>query len=294
MRVTIYSDGGSDPNPGIGGWAAILQAGEHEKVLTGNDPSTTNNRMELQAAVAALEALNRPSEIDFYTDSEYLRMGITTWIVSWEASGWKRKGKTIRNRDLWQKLATLVQDHEIEWHWVKGHSGNPMNERVDRLARQARMELMPELELPDDVLHMYVRGTCRGNPGPGAWAVVIETDGDTEQFSGSVPRTTNNRMELIAVLEGMRQIDSGSSVLVITTSDYVYMGATKWIHGWRQRDWKKRDGKPISNQDLWMALEELQDAYLITWRSAKGQVEKYLGLQEAGNLATETLKLETL
>jgi ribonuclease HI len=101
-------------------------------------------------------------------------------------------------------------------------------------------------------------------------------------------------MELIAVLEGMRQIDSGSSVLVITTSDYVYMGATKWIHGWRQRDWKKRDGKPISNQDLWMALEELQDAYLITWRSAKGQVEKYLGLQEAGNLATETLKLETL
>ena len=294
MRVTIYSDGGADPNPGIGGWAAILQAGDHEKVLTGNDLSTTNNRMELQAAVSALEALKRPSQVDFYTDSEYLRLGITEWIRSWQASGWKRKGKPIPNSDLWQSLSSLVRGHEIEWHWVKGHSGNPLNERVDHLARLARLELMPELEMPDNALQMYVRGTCRGNPGPGAWAAVLETVEGTEQISGSVPRTTNNRMELMAVLEGLRLVDLGSSIYVITTSDYVYMGATKWIHGWRKRDWKKRDGKPISNQDLWLALDQMLQTYKISWRSAKGQLDKYKGLQEAGALAVETIKLETL
>ncbi len=294
MKVTIYSDGGADPNPGIGGWAAILQSGDHEKVLTGNAPSTTNNRMELQAAVAALKALKRPSQVDFYTDSEYLRLGISEWISSWQASGWKRKGKPIPNSDLWQTLWPLVQGHEIEWHWVKGHSGNPLNERVDQLARNARLELMPEPELPKDVLRMYVRGTCRGNPGPGAWAVVLETAEATEQSSGSVPRTTNNRMELLAVLEGLRLVKPGNSVYVITTSDYVYMGATKWIHGWRRREWKKRDGKPIGNRDLWLALDQMLGIHNISWLSAKGQLDKYRGLQEAGALAAETIKLETL
>ena len=103
-KVIIYSDGGSDPNPGIGGWAAILRFGEHEKVLKGNDPDTTNNRMELTAAIRVLEALKRPCQIEFYTDSEYLRKGITEWIEDWAANNWKKKGKPIRNAHLWQTL----------------------------------------------------------------------------------------------------------------------------------------------------------------------------------------------
>ena len=138
MKVTIYSDGGSDPNPGIGGWAAILRYGQHEKILTGNDPNATNNRMELQAAIEALRALNRPSEVDFYTDSEYVRRGITEWIEKWAAKDWMRGRKAVPNRELWQALWRETKRHQIEWHWVKGHTGNRLNERVDALARQAR------------------------------------------------------------------------------------------------------------------------------------------------------------
>ena len=143
-KVIIYSDGGSDPNPGIGGWAAILRFGEHEKVLTGNDPDTTNNRMELQAAIGALSALKRPCSIEFYTDSEYVRKGITEWIEGWAANNWQKKGKPIRNADLWRTLWPLVKKHEIDWHWVKGHAGNEYNERCDQLARQARLEITPD------------------------------------------------------------------------------------------------------------------------------------------------------
>jgi len=166
-KVIIYSDGGSDPNPGIGGWAAILRFGEHEKVLTGNDPEATNNRMELTAAIRALEALKRPCDIDFYTDSEYLRKGITEWIVGWAASGWKKKGKSIQNVDLWQALWPLVKTHEIDWHWVKGHSGNEFNERVDKLARDARLEITPGDVIDQNVPRLYLRSSCKGNPGPG-------------------------------------------------------------------------------------------------------------------------------
>ncbi len=293
MKVIIYTDGGADPNPGVGGWAAILRAGSKEKVLTGNAPSTTNNRMELMAAIAALKALKRPSQVEFHTDSEYLRKGITEWIQSWQAKDWKRKSKPVPNVELWQELLSLTQQHEIEWHWVKGHAGDPLNERVDRLARQARAELIPQAELPEGVPILYVRGSCKGNPGPGGWGVVLEVDGETEQLSGSDPKTTNNRMELTAVLEGLGMLDPGSSVVVVTVSDYVYMGATKWIHGWRRRAWKKRDGNPISNLDLWQALDKLKASYQIHWVEAKGRPDQLAqGLDEAANLAAQALELE--
>ena len=119
--VVIYSDGGSDPNPGIGGWAAVLRYGHHEKVLSGSDPSTTNNRMELMAAISALEAVTKPSEIEFHTDSEYVRKGITQWIDGWAKRGWKTKaGKPVSNADLWRRLQPLVERHTIHWHWVEG------------------------------------------------------------------------------------------------------------------------------------------------------------------------------
>ncbi len=141
-QVRIYTDGACDPNPGPGGWAALLRSGPHEKTLTGSEQDTTNNRMELTAALRALEALKGPSRVDLYTDSEYLRRGITEWLPAWRRRGWRRKGGELKNVDLWQALDKALQTHEVSWHWVRGHAGHRENEMVDRLARQAiRREL---------------------------------------------------------------------------------------------------------------------------------------------------------
>ncbi len=288
--VIIYSDGGADPNPGIGGWAAILRYGRHEKVLTGNDPATTNNRMELTAAIAALESLKRASRVEFYTDSEYVQKGITEWIENWAERDWKNKsGRPVSNADLWQRLWPLVKRHDVNWHWVKGHSGDLMNERVDTLAREARLKITPHDQLPDNVQRLYLRGSCKGNPGPGGWGVVLEWDNETEQSSGSELLTTNNRMELQAAISGILLLQPGSSVQIITTSDYLYQGATRWIHGWRQRDWQKRGGGEIANADLWQALDKLMQGYAIQWVNAKGQ--ELENLQVASKLAREALEM---
>jgi ribonuclease HI len=136
--VEIYTDGACRGNPGPGGWGALLSTGEHEKELSGAEALTTNNRMELTAVIRALESLKRPSEARIYTDSEYVRKGITEWVRNWKARGWKTADrKPVKNQDLWERLDALAAGHKIEWRWVKGHSGVPGNERVDRLANEA-------------------------------------------------------------------------------------------------------------------------------------------------------------
>jgi len=167
-KVTIYTDGGADPNPGYGGWGAILLSGKHRKELSGNAETATNNRMELTAAIEALKALKKECEVDLYTDSQYLRLGITERISKWEANGWQQKGgKEILNKDLWQELLPLTKKHTIEWHWVKGHSDNPMNERADELATEARMKIMPKQLASADDIRIYAKGSCIGSPGFG-------------------------------------------------------------------------------------------------------------------------------
>jgi ribonuclease HI len=139
-RVTIYTDGACSGNPGPGGWAAILAFRDHEKELKGGDPHTTNNRMELMAAISALEALTRPCEVDLHTDSQYLREGISSWIKKWKSNGWRTADrKPVKNVDLWQRLDAALARHQVRWHWVKGHAGHDLNERADRLARDAIM-----------------------------------------------------------------------------------------------------------------------------------------------------------
>jgi len=135
-RVAIWTDGACSGNPGPGGWGAILQFGAREKELTGGEPLTTNNRMELMAAIAALEALTRPCAIDLHTDSQYVRNGISSWLRGWKARGWKTADrKPVKNVDLWQRLDAAAERHEVAWHWVRGHAGDEMNERADTLAR---------------------------------------------------------------------------------------------------------------------------------------------------------------
>ena len=135
--VTIYTDGACKGNPGAGGWGAILKYGDAEKELWGGEPETTNNRMELMAAIAALECLKRGSDVVLYTDSQYLRQGITEWIFGWKKKNWRSStGKPVKNVELWQRLDKAAEPHKIEWRWVKGHSGDPGNERADQLANR--------------------------------------------------------------------------------------------------------------------------------------------------------------
>jgi ribonuclease HI len=141
-HVTIYTDGACSGNPGPGGWGAILIAGDHCKELWGGMRETTNNQMELTAAIEGLDALKFPSIVDLHTDSTYVRDGITKWIHGWKRNGWKTAAKKpVKNADLWKKLDEAQKRHEIKWHWVKGHAGHPENERADELARQGIAEL---------------------------------------------------------------------------------------------------------------------------------------------------------
>ena len=136
-EVVIYTDGACSGNPGPGGWGAILTFGDKEKELFGGEPHTTNNRMELMAAIQALEALTRPCKVELHTDSQYVRNGITTWIHGWKKRGWLTADKKpVKNVELWQRLDEQAQRHDVRWHWVKGHAGDPGNERADALANR--------------------------------------------------------------------------------------------------------------------------------------------------------------
>ncbi len=136
--VTIYTDGACSGNPGPGGWGAVLLFKGQERVLSGAEPVTTNNRMELMAAISALEALTRPCTVDLYTDSQYVRQGITQWLKGWKLNGWRTASRApVKNEDLWRRLDAARDQHEVRWHWVKGHADNALNNRVDGLARAA-------------------------------------------------------------------------------------------------------------------------------------------------------------
>jgi ribonuclease HI len=140
-RVIIHTDGACSGNPGPGGWGVILQWGDHKRELKGGEPHTTNNRMELMAAIVALESLKRACAVDLHTDSQYLRNGITQWIHSWKRNGWRTSDrKPVKNADLWQRLDAALGHHKINWHWVRGHAGHDLNERADQLAREGLAE----------------------------------------------------------------------------------------------------------------------------------------------------------
>lgn len=142
-KVFIYTDGACRGNPGPGGWGAILRAGTREKEIHGGEPDTTNNRMELMAAIRALETLKRPCDVDLTTDSQYVRNGITEWLPGWKARGWKTAAKKpLKNVELWQRLDAAASRHRVRWHWIRGHAGHPENERADALANRAIDEML--------------------------------------------------------------------------------------------------------------------------------------------------------
>jgi ribonuclease HI len=146
QAVEIYTDGACSGNPGPGGWGAVLRYGRHERDLYGGDKGpTTNNRMELMAPIRALETLTRPSTVQVYTDSTYVRNGVLSWLPRWKVNGWRTSSREpVKNADLWQRLDAAMAPHQVEWHWVKGHAGHPENERADRLAVKGAQEAQAE------------------------------------------------------------------------------------------------------------------------------------------------------
>lgn len=164
-KVVIHTDGACEGNPGPGGWAALLRHGAHVKELCGAEPATTNNRMELTAAIGALRALREPCEVELFTDSEYLRDGITSWVAAWKARNWRTADrKPVKNDDLWRQLDEVCVRHKVQWHWLKGHAGHPDNERCDKLARAeiAKLRKQYTAEQLASLLKEFEEGRSRG------------------------------------------------------------------------------------------------------------------------------------
>jgi ribonuclease HI len=309
LPVVVYTDGGCDPNPGPGGWAAVLRFPDREVVLSGGTPQSTNNRMELEAALAALAYLEGrygPRDpvtsplvefelhVDLYTDSEYLRLGITRWLRGWLARGWLTKGgAAVKNQALWRRLHALTQALPVRWHWVKGHAGHAANERVDRLAAEARDrrgEFVPPGPVPapatgpapareasareasgaprDKHIEISIGVSYQGETGMGGWAACLRSGEGCKMLRGRARETTANALTLRAAVEALNALDAPAEVTVHTVSDYLGRGASEWVRGWQQRGWRTSGGAPVQNRALWEALLDAARRHRVTWRVA--------------------------
>lgn len=270
-KVQIYTDGGADPNPGAGGWGVVLVhpvSGESHE-LSGGADDTTNNRMELTAAIEALETLSAASDVELFTDSTYVRQGITKWIRGWRSAGWKRSdGQAVKNVDLWQRLDRAAGRHRIDWRWVKGHAGVAGNERADQLATQEILarkngsSVAPGCEI-DGVTSVFLKVTCW--PGGGLWAVLVRTTDQESRFVGEEHGSSANRLELLAACEGLARLGKTESCQVIGGSEYLRRGSEMWMAGWKQRGWLTAGGAPVKNADLWQRLERLLMEREVSW-----------------------------
>ena len=275
--VTIYTDGGADPNPGTGGWAAILvdPASGRTRELSGGEPRATNNRMELTAAIRGLESLKRRCKVTLFTDSQYLRKGITQWLPGWVARGWKRKDGELQNEELWRRLHELIKLHDIRWDWIKGHAGNRWNERADELAtleiRKQRGQGAAAASEPAEPVdaEVFLRVSCAGKRG--GWAALVRRAGVEEVLSAGLSGMTPNQLDLLGAVAALESLPPGESVAVHTGSDYLRNGASRWIEGWRRRGWKTQEGQPVQNRELWQRLEKALAGRRVTWPEVKGR-----------------------
>jgi len=287
--VTIYTDGGCRPNPGPGGWGAvILVPGRDPRELSGGKKEATNNRMELVAAIEALGALDGPHRVELFTDSTYVRQGITEWLPKWRASGWKTAGKKrVKNRDLWEELSTALERHEVEWNWVKGHAGNRWNEVADQLASAA----IPRAPLPIDdgkAVHIFTAAAYSGKKKAASWGVVLRFADSEKGLSERVDGASANRMHIMSAVAGLEELKRPVRVHLYTVSDYLENGATTWVPGWRARGWKTRDDKPVSHRDLWQRLDALCKKHRVEWHVVDGK-EPPQDLEYAKQLAKDAL-----
>jgi ribonuclease HI len=305
-QVDVYTDGGCDPNPGPGGWGGVVRWVDREWTLSGNDPDTTNNRMELHAASAALallQGLLGRCQVNVYTDSQYLRQGITEWLDGWVSRDWRTRDKQpVKNQDLWRVLYRLTQAHDVTWHWLKGHAGHPLNERADQLATEARRSLrrlrppapQPDASPPPDngrpTVEICVKASCRGAQGQGGWGAVLRMEEHTRSLSGGEPQTTANAMLIHGAAEALGALTKPCHVTVYSDAKYLIQGASQWVKGWQARGWQTRDGKPVANRAAWEALVEAARPHQVVWQQVK-EDDAPADLTWAGELASEAARL---
>ncbi len=290
-KISIYTDGACSPNPGPGGWGAILlRDGQKPKELSGEEAETTNNRMELTAAIEALTSLSEPHRVEVFTDSKYVKKGITEWLSRWQKRNWQTVEKTeVKNKDLWQALALKTQFHEVKWKWLKGHNDNKWNERADALARAA-VKNKTSLPLGDDQsIHIFTAVSLKMKPNMGGWSVILRFRENIKVLHGNVPNTTGNRMHLQAAIEGLTAIKKPLPIHLYTYSGYLKDGATQWVKQWSKSDWQTKEGNPVRHKDLWSRLSMFTQKYKIQWHVAD-KANPPCEMQEVKLLASEILR----
>jgi len=271
--VTIYTDGACSPNPGPGGWGAIILGISGKPLeISGYGGTTTNNQMELTAAVEALRSLNGPHRVVLYTDSKYLKNGITTWIGNWQRNNWRTADrKPVKNAELWQLLLEQNEQHEISWQWLRGHASNRWNERADELAVAARKKgtkssrPIKQAAATDDAIHLYTGVTYKHSVKSGAWSVILIWRNHAKILGSRIEGSSANQLYILAVITGLESLKKSYPVHVHTFSGYLHEGATSWLSGWKNRHWQTREGRPVSNKEYWQRLAALLDTFKVVF-----------------------------
>lgn len=293
-QVTMYSDGACSPNPGRGGWGVVFFGqGMAYRELSGCDRDTTNNRMELTAALRGLQELKEPHQITLITDSTYVKNGITSWIYGWKRRGWLTADKQpVKNRDLWEALDLEILRHQVTWKWVKGHALDQWNERADALAVAARKGLPLEnsgLPVPgpqENQIAIFSGITYAPSRRKGSWAVILSYQQYIKVLGGAAEGGSANQFHLMAAIAGLSALKRELPVTLYTTSGYLRDGLHRWLVGWQQRGWTTREGKSVSNLELWQQLAVLVDSFQVDVQVARRKGGPCL-LQEAKELAGE-------
>ena len=267
----------------------LCDDGQDPQELAGGEDHTTNNRMELRAAIEALSSLSEPFQVEMFTDSKYLKHGITEWLPRWQKSNWQTLAKTaVKNQDLWKALASKIQHHDIKWKWLKGHADNKWNERADALARAAVEKT--SLPLRDNhAIHIFTAVSFEKKTNKGGWSVILRFRKNVKVLYGHVPNTTGNRMHLQAAIEGLTAIKKPLPINLYTYSGYLKDGVTKWVKQWSTRGWQTKEGNPVRHRDLWVKLRTLAQRYQIQWHVAQ-KTNPPCEMQEAKLLASEILQ----
>jgi len=228
-----------------------------KRELSGRVAETTNNRMELQASLEALQALPAASAVQLFTDSRYVQNGISKWIGNWRANNWLTAEKeAVKNRDLWEALDKEIKRHRVEWIWVKGHADNTHNERVDALAAAARGR--PLLPLDDEAaIHIFIGITWKRKVKTGSWAAILRYRNHCKVLSAIVENSSANRIHIQSATEALGALKRLLPVHLYTSSGYLKDGASNWLKGWERNGWHTREGKVVSNKDEWQQLSQV-------------------------------------
>lgn len=266
QHVQIYTDGSCSPNPGQGGWGVVIIDDEDQtRTLKGREQQSTNNRMELTAAIRALQDLAGPHKVDLFTDSQYVKKGVNDWLANWQRRGWTTiSGEEVRNKDLWQALAEQVVRHDVSWNWVKGHGTDRWNNLADELAGSVRQQVI--LPLDDmNAVHIFLAITWRQKFAAGAWAGVMQYHNHYRVIGDVREEGTGNSLHIFSATTALKELKRNLPVHVYSTSGYLKDGAGKWLNQWEKRDWLTREGLEVSNKNEWQALSALLGQLSVTF-----------------------------